>query len=194
MRKTFFCLLVSGIFIIRVHAQFGVNGGLNISNVRGDVVQNSKSKPGLHLGVFYKIPLPAGIAIQVEAAYSGEGAKTVITGSQWKYNFDYLNLAALFRYDFEGGFNVATGFQYGILLSAKLKSTGNTVDYKNGVRNVNYSWAFAAGYDLPLGVGFYGRYNLGMSDIAKDSQGGSMKASTFQVGVRYNIHLSKEKK
>lgn len=188
MRKIIFSILFSILYTAIVHAQFGVNGGLNISNMRGSEIQNNKSKAGFHIGMFYQVPLSGSFALQPEVSYSGEGARTSYNGSDQKYNLNFMNLSLLFRYNFEGSFNLATGLQYGVLLSAKLKSGGNTSDLKNLIRNTNYSWVITAGYELPSGLGFYGRYNLGISDIEKDSQRGSLKASTFQLGVRYTLH------
>ncbi|MCC7402659.1 MAG: PorT family protein [Chitinophagaceae bacterium] len=192
MRKIIFYIQFSLFFLGAAHAQFGVNGGLNISNMRGSEIQNNKSKAGLHIGMFYQVPLSGNFSLQPEVAYSGEGTKISYNGGVQKYNLNFMNLSLLFRYNFEGDFNLATGLQYGALLSAKLKTGSNSTDLKNLIRNANYSWVITAGYELPSGFGFYGRYNLGISDIEKDSQRGSLKASTFQLGVRYTINPVRE--
>jgi hypothetical protein len=182
MKKILFFLLLSG-SVIAVQAQFGVNAGLNISTLSGSDVSDAKSKAGVHFGAFYKIPVSNGIAVQTEASYSMEGAKE--GSSDYKLELGMLNLAALFRYNFQGGFNLATGPQYGFILSAKAKGGGSSADVKDQMKSGNFCWAFAAGYDLPMGLGFYGRYNLGLAKIAKD--GSDVKSSSFQLGVRYNF-------
>ncbi|MCC7402657.1 MAG: PorT family protein [Chitinophagaceae bacterium] len=192
MKKIFFSLLLSTVFVIAAQAQFGVNAGLNISNLHGNDLSDAKSKIGPHFGVFYNIPVSNGISVQTEASYSGEGAKA--NSGDGKFLIDYLNLAALFRYNFEGGFNLATGPQYGFLLSAKSKYGGQTYDMKDNIKGGNFCWAFGAGYDLPMGFGFYGRYNLGLSNIEKNGEGGSVKTNCFQFGVRYTINTGGEKK
>lgn len=192
MKKILFLLMVSS-FVIAAKAQFGFNAGINISSMHGSDVDNSfKSKIGFHAGAFYNIAVANSISVQTEASYSGEGAKVDADGESGKYELGYLNIAALFRYNFQGGFNLGTGPQYGFLLSAKAKGSGQTVDIKDQMKSGNFSWAFAAGYDLPMGVGFYGRYNLGLSKIV-DETGVDVKASSFQIGVRYTINKGEGK-
>lgn len=190
MKKILLSLLLTT-FVIAAQAQFGVNAGLNISSLNGSALGNANSKTGFHIGAFYQQhPASKNISVQAEVAYSAEGAK--FSSGNTKDLFDYLNLAALFRYNFEGGFNLATGPQYGFLLSAKSKNSSGTQDLKGIIKNNNFSWAFSAGYDLPMNVGFYARYNLGLSNIIKDVQGGDVKMSTFQLGVRYNFNAGRE--
>lgn len=195
MKRILFSLLLTS-FVIAAQAQFGVHAGINVSSLRGEDMSGFKSKLGAHFGVSYQIPVSNGIAVQTEATYSSEGAKYTGGGDgdyDVKYNFNYLNLAALFRYNFEGGFNLATGPQYGFITSAKLKSEGESMDFKDELKSGNFSWAFAAGYDLPMGFGLYARYNLGLSSIEKESEGEHVKASTFQFGVRYSIKTGSKK-
>ncbi len=187
MKKILFSLLLSTSLVIAAHAQFGVNAGLNISRFHGDDIHdNFKSKVGFHFGAFYQIPVSNGISVQPEVAYSAEGAKVSGDGSSGSYNLGSLNLAALFRYNFQGGFNLATGPQYGILLSAKEKEDGDSYDAKDSFKGGNFAWAFTAGYDLPTGLGFYARYNLGLANIVDESDV-DVKSSTIQIGLRYNI-------
>lgn len=191
MKKLLSLLFVTA-FVIAANAQFGINAGLNLSTLHGNDVTDAKAKTGFHFGALYQIPVSKGITVQTEAAYSAEGCKFEESGESAKFNFDYLNLAALFRYNFDGGFNLATGPQYGFLLSAKLKADGESEDFKDELKSGNFSWAFAAGYDLPMGFGFYARYNLGLAGIEKESGGDHVKASTFQFGVRYNLKMDKK--
>jgi hypothetical protein len=175
-------------FMFAANAQFGIHAGLNVSSYSGKDATDTKSKAGFHFGVSYQIPVSNGITIQTEATYSGEGA-TYKDVSDDKDHINFLNLAALFRYNFNGGFNLATGPQYGFVLSAKEKYDGNTDDFKDQLKTGNFCWAFAAGYDLPMGFGVYARYNLGLSTIASD-QNFDVKQSTFQFGVRYTIETN----
>lgn len=181
--KKLLSLLFATTFIIAANAQFGINGGLNISTIHGGDVTGTKSKTGFHFGALYQIQVSNGIAVQTEASYSAEGYKN---DAEAKMLMNFLNIAALFRYNFEGGFNLATGPQYGFLMSAKGKENGESEDYKDAFKSGNFCWDFVAGYDLPIGLGLYARYNLGLSSVVKES-GVDAKLSTFQFGVRYNI-------
>ena len=182
MRKILF-LTVLTIFAVATNAQFGFKGGVNVSTVRGGDVSDVSSKVGFYVGPYYIIPIGNGAGVQIEAVYSGEGAKDKT--SDVKLNLGYINLSALFRYMFSGGFFLQTGPQYGFLLSAKAKD-GGSVDVKDQFKTGNFAWAFAAGYDSKSGLGFYARYNLGLSKIADD--GSDVKTGTFQFGLRYTLH------
>ncbi len=185
MKKLFFLAALT-FFMFAANAQFGIHAGLNVSNYSGSDASNTKSKTGCHFGVSYQIPVSNGIVVQTEATYSAEGA-TYTDYTNDKDHINFLNLAALFRYNFTGGFNLATGPQYGFVLSAKEKYDGNTDDFKDQLKSGDFSWAVAAGYDLPMGFGIYARYNLGLATIAKKNQNFDVKQSTFQFGVRYTI-------
>ena len=53
---------------------------------------------------------------------------------------------------------------------------------------------FGAGYVLPSGFGFNGRYNLGLSKIEDGDDPGSSKNSVFQFTIFYNFGNAKSGK
>jgi len=187
MKKILFLLLLS-VFVITSQAQLGFKGGVNVSTVRGSDVSDVSSKVGFYVGPYYIIPIGNGAGIQTEAVYSAEGAKD--NSSSDKIDLGYINLSACFRYMFSGGVFVQTGPQYGFLISAKAKD-GTTTDIKDAFKSGNFAWAFAAGYDMKSGFGFYARYNLGLSKIADD--GSDVKTGCFQFGLRYTLHMGNGK-
>jgi hypothetical protein len=191
MKKLLFIALLSTI-VVAAQAQFGLKGGLNISTATGSDATDSKSKAGFYFGVFYNIPIGNSVSLQTEAVYSAEGAKFDDAGDELKFLLNYINLSALFRYNFQGGFFLGTGPQLGIRTSAKAKELGVTVDIKDQIKSTDFAWAFATGYDLPMGLGFYARYNLGLAKIAED--GSDIKTSCFQLGLRYTFKMAGKKK
>src|SRR5436305_3626539 len=92
-----------------------------------------------------------------DVMYSGQGAK--VSGSDEKLKLNYVNITALFQYNNPSGFWAGTGPQFGLLLSAKDKSGSSTVDVKDFFKSTDFDWAFALGYRMKSGFGFYGRYN-----------------------------------
>lgn len=63
--------------------KFGVKGGLNLTNLSGDVVADIKDAlstyTGFNVGVALNVGLPLGLAIQPEVLYSQSGAKITET-------------------------------------------------------------------------------------------------------------------
>lgn len=180
--------------------RFGVKAGINIANVTikpEDDESSLGSLVGINGGFFATIPVSAGFAIQPELTYSGLGAKTKTSAlggegggtENAKLMLNYLTLPVLAKYTFEdAGFAAYLGPQIGYLLSAKGKYGGETEDIKEEVKSTDISGIIGVGYFLPMGVGLSARYQLGLSNIAKDTEGeGSLKnkALTFTLGYRF---------
>jgi hypothetical protein len=95
----------------------------------------------------------------------------------------------MFRYNTQSGFFVGTGPQFGLRLSAKVKDDNTSVDFKDYVKSSDFAWAFALGYMFQSGFGIYGRYNLGLANIAED---GDIKNSVIAIGFRYDLKNTKK--
>lgn len=117
--------------------------------------------------------------------YSSEGAKgqDVFTNEEVDAEISFINIPILAKFYVVEGFNIHAGPQLGIVVDAD----GGTDDLKS----TNFSLSFGAGYELPTGLFFDARYNLGVSDIL-DVDGTEfadfeMKTRNFQVGVGYRF-------
>ena len=182
MKKLITILAVS-MLGLSVNAQWGVKGGATFSTLTGDDAQDLKTLVGVYGGVYYNMAINEMFSFQPELVFSGQGAGIKNSdGARIKLN--YLNLSPLFRYN-SNGFFAGTGPQIGFLLSAHIKDDNTSVDFKDNVKSTDFSWAFMVGYEMPSGFGFYGRYNLGIANIAED---GDIKNSVFQLGLRYTLH------
>ena len=171
------------------HAQFGVKGGLNVSTWRGDDAGDAKSLVGFYAGAYYNVGISSQFSFQPEVVFSAEGAKDDTNDETVKTN--YINITPFVRFN-SSGFFVGTGPQLGILLSAKDESGGVSVDIKDALKSINFSWALMTGYEMPSGFGFYVRYNLGLTSIADDADI-DVKTGVFQVGLRYNFKMGAAK-
>ncbi|NJO25381.1 MAG: PorT family protein, partial [Bacteroidia bacterium] len=123
--------------------------------------------------------------------YSKEGAQDK-DNSDYKIHLDYINITALFRYN-SRGFFVGIGPQLGVLGSAKVKYMGNSDDIKDDLKSTNIAAAIAAGYELPNGLGFYARYNLGLVNIGSES-GDDIKTTGINIGLRFSLNPEKSGK
>src|ERR671928_110647 len=57
--------------------QFGIKGGINISNLNSNEGTQTSARTGFHVGVLANVPLGSGFSIQPEGVYSSQGFKYV---------------------------------------------------------------------------------------------------------------------
>ncbi len=142
---------------------------------------------GVYGGVFYNIKTGEVISVQPELVYSGQGVK----GEGGKIVLSYINLTPLVRYN-NAGFFVGIGPQVGFLLSAKSKPDGGSgEDIKDQLKGTDIAAVIATGYELASGIGFYARYNHGLTTISDDSND-KIFNRVFQIGLRYRINTNKK--
>lgn len=187
-------LLVSAVLLLVMEglfAQLGINAGLNLSNAKGDLPEH-KMKTGFHVGLSYPIQVSDDFLVQPDIMYSQEGLKSSEGDS--KLNLDFVFLSVLARYNIKNGLYAATGPGYGYLLSSKEKYDGGSNDWMDFQKRSNLIWSLMGGYDLKNNLGFYIRYNLGLLNLFKYSEGdgpsGMEKTRSFQIGVRYTLELN----
>ena len=187
--KKLVLLFLAGTVFATTNAQiqFGVKAGANLASLSGKSFNDAKTKLDFNAGVLASIRVNS-FSIQPEVIYSGQGAKvTSFNGMEEKINMGYINVPVLLKYHFPLGLFAETGPQLGFLLSANSKIGSTSNDYKSYVNSTDFSWAFGVGYMIPIvKLGVDARYNLGISDAAKNSSvTGSFRNNIFQVGVFY---------
>ena len=163
---------------------FGVKAGVNISSWSGSDATGTSSLTGFYGGGLVNIPISSMFSVQPEVLFSGEGVKAT-TGDE-KIVTSFVNIPVMAQYNTHG-FTLETGPQLGILVSAKAKGGGfPEEDVKSSFNSTNFSWAFGAAYKLAMGLGFNARFNLGLSNLSKDSQS-TIKSSVFSLGAFYAL-------
>ena len=171
---------------------FGVKAGLNLASMSDE---DAKYKAGFHAGVFGEF-LFDRFAIQPELLFSMQGAKASMNeygvNVEGKLNLNYLNIPLMAKFYVAEGFSLEAGPQLGILLSAKAKakasaggiSATGSEDVKDQMNSIDFSLNFGASYQPPgIPVGIFGRYSLGLTDIAANNDGDAVRHSVFQVGA-----------
>ena len=104
---------------------------------------------------------------------------------------NYLNLPLLVQYN-ASGFFAETGPQVGLLLSAKNKTEYDgqeeETDVKDDMNSTSFAWAIGLGYRMPAGLGIGARYNLGLSNLAKDAEDDyKIKSNVIQISLSYTL-------
>lgn len=199
-------LLFSGLLLastLLVNAQekikWGVQAGVNFANLStstSGVSVSLSSKVGLHAGVSAEVGISPDFAFQPELAYNGYGAKLDISdfnieglSGELKSNINYISLPLLFKYKVANtGLGIYAGPQLGLLVSAKDSYDGESIDAKDDYNSFDLLASFGAEYFLPAGVGLIARYQLGLTNIMKDTAGDeSVKNKAFTIGIGYRF-------
>ncbi|MEO9144312.1 MAG: porin family protein [Ginsengibacter sp.] len=192
MKKLLFAITAIAFFTVSAQAQtsFGLKAGMTSANLKisGNGLSISmKSKIGFYAGAFADLGVSDQFSVQPELTYSLLGAKLDSDGDKFKEDLGYINLPVLLKYNKEG-FSAFLGPQIGYLLSAKSKSGSNSEDDKDSWKSTDFSGVIGAGYTLTNGFGFDARYQLGLSNIAKESDGeGTVKNNAFMIGIHYRF-------
>ncbi len=163
------------------HINIGTKIGLNSYTIDHNDNTNMDSRIGLHAGLIGHIHMSSQFAIQPELVYSMQGAKRGNTS----FNLDYINIPVLLQYMFDNGFRIQAGPQLGFLINAEAKNKDLSLNIKDDFNTVDLGLSVGVSYIHPpssFGVDF--RYNLGLSDISKNSNVKSINRG-LQIGILY---------
>ena len=179
--------------------RFGVKGGLNISNLGGDVDNNS-AIVGFHVGGFAEIKLSEKFAIQPELLFSTQGSKIEDSGEDYsvedKLNLSYINLPIMAKFYVAPKFSLEAGPQIGFLVSAKEKYEetyfGETIssdeDVKDDFKSIDFGLNLGAGFDFTENFSAGVRYNIGLSNIADAGESDyKLNNNVISVSVGYKF-------
>lgn len=198
MKKLILLLVVIGFTTAGAFAQGvsgGIKAGLNLADQKisgGGISIDTKMKVGFHFGAYATIMFSDKLGIQPEALYSTQGSKVEFDGADGDFNFSYLNVPVLLRYNINDLVHLHAGPQFGFLLKAEADSDGDTEDIKDSFKGSDLGLAFGGGVDLPMGLGFGIRYTAGLSQISEDEdENGEWKNNNIQLYVSYKLFGAK---
>jgi opacity protein-like surface antigen len=148
------------------------------------------------------------------------GGGTYYDGAEYNLKLNYLNLPIILKYKIIEKLSIEIGPQIGYLMSAKTKVDvtedsrdpsqnysveidmlndgvynfgGTTVQSKASANRLDFSLNLGASYDITEKIFIEGRYNLGLSNVDKNSTNGTatnswnMKNSVFQLSAGYRF-------
>ena len=193
MKKILLLLVVIaiGTSVFAQDVKFGVKGGLNFANYRGDD-PDGDTKTDIYFGGFVRMELSETVAFQPELIYSRQGSKGKEDGVEAKIKNNYLNVPLLVRAKMFGSenLNAIVGPQIGIHLSSEGSeddgSTEISGDMDEVMSDLDFSLALGLEYDINDSFSIGARYNLGVSEIFNDDYFETdAKNSVFQIGVAF---------
>jgi len=196
----------------QAQAKFGIKGGLNYSNLSGDLTTEevNQSKVGFLGGIVANFPLSSDnfVSIQPELLYSQKGYQyrddEVQIGTfnyrfKGKRNFNYLDLPVLLKINagpifFEGG--PQASYLLGIRDNREVENldTGNDNKEwakieKDDLSELEIGYVAGLGFQAPMGIGIGLRYNGSINALAKEDNDELVNSrhSVFQLQLTYML-------
>jgi len=178
----------------QAQTRFGIKGGLNFStfSISGNGLNGSfspDSKTGFNLGVISEIPLATDFYLQPGLLFSTKGFKV---GSDMSESTNNLEIPINALYKLNAGSIKVLGFAgpyIGYALSGTDKESGVSTDIKFSGNNKEMN-AFDLGLNFGAGVEISSfqitvQYGLGLTNLAANSNGGTVKNKVFGISVAY---------
>ena len=183
-------------------ARAGVKGGLNVSNLYIDDLDDENARYGFNIGVFGQVLASETFAIQPELMFSTKGTRAVYGGlidQEVKYNLNYLDLPVLAVFKLGESAEIHVGPYASYLLGANISYEG---DVANGDDEIDkdhlksFDYGLAGGFGLNFGAVQVGaRYNFGLAKIADSNAAeivlGDSKNSVAQLYLSLNLNSKK---
>lgn len=180
-------------------ARFGIKGGLNVSNLYIDDVNDENARFGFNGGLYGQILSTEAFALQPELLFSTKGSQAEYGGlvnSTVKFNLNYLDLPVLAVFKLGRSAEIHAGVYGSYLLGANIDYSGNIGNGNEEISRDNlksYDWGWTGGLGLNFGAVQIGaRYNYGMVKIADSNSAkqilGDSKNSVAQLYVAFNFN------
>lgn len=177
----------------------GVKGGLNVSNLYIDDVNDENARFGFNVGVYGQVLSSDVFAIQPELLFSTKGSKAEYTGlvdQTVKYNLNYLDLPVLAVFKLGKSAEIHVGPYVSYLLNANISYSGDVANGDDEIDKDNlksFDYGLAGGFGLNFGAVQVGaRYNYGLVKIADSNAAeaviGDSKNSVAQLYLALNLN------
>jgi len=184
--KLFGTLLLAAMMLTNpVYAQtdkqdirFGIKGGINISNMYTEEVDDKNTVIGFNTGLFSKLPLTSNFSFQPELLYTTKGAElnyssSLISGSA-TFSLGYVEMPLLAVINLTENVNIQGGVYLATLTNAKVKNVSDLGIFnfedeldRSDFETFDFGLVFGAGLEfdkINLGI----RYEYGMKPVGKE--------------------------
>ena len=152
----------------------GVKGGLALTNMSGDDIEDNEAKIGFALGGFLTFNISGDFSVQPELLFVQKGTKWLDGDAKAVFRLTYLEIPILAKYSFPVGTNMNAFVFAGPALALKVGATayvevGDESDSENldEAKGMDFGLAFGAGMAWPLGNNIFTfdvRYTLGLGN------------------------------
>lgn len=185
-------------------SRFGIKGGLNVSNLFTDDVDDENVKLGINAGLFLKIALTNHLAFQPELLYTMKGAKLKYNNDfvegTGRFSLNYIEVPLLVVLNPVKNVNIHGGVYVATLTGVRIKNESDADQFdfekeldKDNFENLDYGLVAGLGTDFNK-VSFGIRYEYGLGKVGKEKTflGNSYRFpdasnSTFQFYIGISI-------
>lgn len=159
--------------------EFGVKGGVNMSNLYSSDADDENVLVGFNAGIYARLPITDNIAFQPELLYTTKGSKVeyrnAFASGDAKIRLDYIELPLMFKFNLTDNFNLQAGGYASYLVNSKVSNDtdgGSGFDFEDNIDTDDLE-RFDAGLSAGVGVDFNPvsvglRYNYGLTNIGKE--------------------------
>lgn len=159
-------------------ANFGFKGGLNLSNLYTEDVDDENGLIGFNAGLFLELPISSSLSLQPELLYSVKGAEltydNAFASGTGKFRLNYIEAPVLLRANLTNNFNIHFGPYFAYLVDAKIsnETDGGGFNFEEEIDNddlnkLDYGLAVGLGIEFDsFGIG--ARYNYGLQTVGKE--------------------------
>lgn len=162
----------------------GLKGGFNSASLTGF---NGNSRVSAHAGFFLHNTINSRWCFQPELLYSGEGQKYFSDGEERTLALDFIQVPLMIQYYPVRQFYLEFGPQFGILASAQDKGSNANFNVKEDFSTTQIGLNLGLGVNANRSLGFYGRYNFGLTDVTKFDNVVD-QSRVGQVGMTIRLH------
>lgn len=159
-------------------ANFGFKGGLNLSNLYTEDVDDENGLIGFNAGLFLELPISSSLSLQPELLYSVKGAEltydNAFASGTGKFRLNYIEAPVLLRANLTNNFNIHFGPYFAYLVDAKIsnETDGGGFNFEEEIDNDDLN-KFDYGLAVGLGIefdsfGIGARYNYGLQTVGKE--------------------------
>lgn len=160
------------------NTKFGIKGGLNMSNLYTEDVDDQNVLLGFNLGVFMEMPITSRISLQPEIIYTTKGAEleydnATVQGTG-KFKLNYIELPLLMKFNLTDNFNVHFGPYAAYLIDSKItnEDENGNINFEQEIDKDDlnkFDLGLAGGFGIDFdGFGIGARYNYGLTTVGKE--------------------------
>lgn len=206
--KKYLLLLLCGMWALSAplsaQTTIGVYGGVNITNLGGDDVQDTESHTGLNVGASVLVPLVENLGLFIGAGYSEKGADVSDPEVSGAFELGYVEFPILLRYGFPTSSSVGVHLYGGgaVALETRCQIEGTdgsvtvTLDCDEAgidTKSTDVGLVGGAGLDIDVSeridviVDLF--YTLGLTSIDDTADPGDVKNRAFTIRAGVGIPL-----
>ncbi len=186
--------------------KFGIKAGMNFASLYGDM-NSAGIRPGVYAGFYARIPVSDKFSVQPEVLYSMQGADSdnyyywngywyYESGTEQKYELDYINVPIMVQYEIIKGLRAELGPQFSFAVNKKHKFRYYDRNFNNqyissdkDLNSFDVGLNMGINYELPSGINFAARYSIGFINVNDSNLYGDydIRNNVFSAGVGFSF-------